>query len=537
MPTTTPPSSSSDGDCGITNPSACIGEGIAGFVNMLVGESLNMLLRWVGSSLLTTPTLDSLPRLGELWEQSRLFVVAAYSILVMIAGIVVMGHESVQVRYSIREMGPRLVVGFLAANLSLFVGDQAIRFANAASIAMLGDGLDPQASGQAITEMFIAIVANSLVTGGLFAGFLSLVLTILLVTLLIGYIVRVALTVILLAGAPLALMCHGLPQTEGIAFWFWRAGGGVLGIQIGQSLALICALRVFLQPGGFRFFGPTADGLVNLIVVIALVWILVKIPSWVLRLVQFGGGGRSFVGGVARAFVFGKAMGLLGGRAGMSAGTAAGRSRSTARSLPSTPAGPAPIREWGGLGGIYTPEAIGRRLREQRAREMVQRRPRSGYQFAPRFLQPSPQVPTHDLSAGKAPGRPAMPVFRSTAPDNPSTGSTTVRYPLGSSGAPVFHAPGQPRRAPVPPPRARTAAVPPQLQFQSATLEPPVRPVRADGPPPAAVFQQAIADAGRTRRTRTHTPAPVLFHAPPPATTSTSSPRTRPAHAPRPGGD
>ncbi|GGM81706.1 hypothetical protein GCM10011609_17170 [Lentzea pudingi] len=247
-------------------------EGFSSFLNLLVGESLNWLLQMLGTTLLSTPTLDQLPRIGEIWEQSRLFVVAAYSLLVLLAGILVMGHQSLQTRYTIREIAPRVVVGFLAANLSLLLGDQAIRFANAASSAVLGDGLDPQTSGKAVSELFVALVSRSVIDGGLFAGLLSLALTILLIGLLIGYVVRVALTALLLAGAPFALMCHGLPQLEGVAHWFWRSGAGVLGIQVGQSLALIVALKVFLEPGGFTFFGaPTSDGIINLIVLIALI--------------------------------------------------------------------------------------------------------------------------------------------------------------------------------------------------------------------------------------------------------------------------
>ncbi len=56
-----------------------------------------------------------------------------------------------------------------------------------------------------------------------------------LVALLVTYVVRVALTIVLIAGAPLALMFHALPQTEGIAYWWWKAFGGCLAIQVGQS--------------------------------------------------------------------------------------------------------------------------------------------------------------------------------------------------------------------------------------------------------------------------------------------------------------
>ena len=555
-PTVTAPARPAESECGILDPGACIGEGIAGFLHLLVGESLNVLLGWVGSSLLSTPTLADLPRVGEIWEQSRLFVVAVYSLLVMLAGIVLMGHESVQARYSVREIAPRVVVGFLAANLSLVVGDHAIRLANAATMAVLGDGLDPQTSGKAVTELFVSIVANSLVTGGLFAGALSVVLTVLLVALLVGYIVRVALTVILLAGAPLPLMCHGLPQTEGLAYWFWRAGAGVLGIQVGQSLTLIAALKVFLQPGGFHFFGaPTADGLVNLVVLIALVWILVKIPGWVLRQVQIGGGRRSFVVGMARAFVFGKAMGLLGGRAtgSRAAATAGSAERGSPAPHGRDPMWPAPVREWGGIGGVFNPEAIGRRLHTHHAREVERRRTVSGQQHL-RFLQPSPQTPTHDLAGWSPAGSTITPEFRAASPATDDS-SKPVQPSIGTAAAPVFRAAGQDARPRSAPPPTRAAPVPPELRFRPPTGEAPVAPVRAAGHAEAPVFRPASPPppGAHGRRTRTHTPAPVLFRAPGPSATPptpSSSPLARsgvppappprpvrPAHPAHPGGE
>lgn len=105
-------------------------------------------------------------------------------------------------------------------------------------------------------------------------------------------------------------MFHALPQTEWIAYFWWRAFGGCLAIQIVQSLTLITAMRVFLAPGGFTFFGPTASGLVNLIVSVALMYILFKIPFWVLGSIRQSHR-RSFVGGVARTYLAARTLAVL----------------------------------------------------------------------------------------------------------------------------------------------------------------------------------------------------------------------------------
>lgn len=319
--TTTPPTNPGTGqpgqgeqtedDCGITDIGACITEAINAFFRGIVTEALNPLLDLLSKTLLTTPMPDSLPRVGELWDNSWQILLISYGLLVLIAGVIAMGYQTVQTRHSIKELAPRLVVGFLAGALSLWVATKGIQIANALVAAIMGGGVDANSAGETLRNL----VLGSL-NGGIWIIFIGIFLAGMLVALLITYVVRVALTIILIAGAPLALMFHALPQTEGIAYWWWKAYGGCLGIQLGQSLTLITAMKVFLAPGGFTIFGPTMSGLVNLLVALALMYILFKIPFWVLSSVRGGGGGRGLIGSLVRAFVAYKTFGLLGGGGG-----------------------------------------------------------------------------------------------------------------------------------------------------------------------------------------------------------------------------
>ena len=311
---------STDTPCGFTDIGGCITNAIDGFFRGIVTAALNPLLDLLSNSLLTTPTPQDLPQLGELWSSSWQILLACYGLLIMLAGVLVMTHESVQTRYSAKEIGPRLVAGFLASALSLWAATRAIEIANGLSRAVVGADLDAASAGGALRE----IVLGSLGDGGIFLILIGLVLAGMLVALLVGFVIRVALTVILIAGAPIALMFHALPQTEHIAFWWWKAFGGCLAIQVVQSLTLITAMRVFLTPGGFTLLGPNNDGLVNLLVACALMYILFKIPFWVLGSIRGGGGGRSLVGSLIRGFIAYKTFGLLSGR-GRSGGSTAGR--------------------------------------------------------------------------------------------------------------------------------------------------------------------------------------------------------------------
>ncbi|WP_246537792.1 hypothetical protein [Saccharopolyspora endophytica] len=239
-----------ESSCGITDIPTCVSDAIESFFRDLVTPGLNSLLDLLAKSLLVTPPLDQLPVMGQIWGSTQQIVIAVYATLILVAGIIVMAHETLQTRHSIKEILPRVIVGFLASNLSLFFGGKVIEIGNALSRAILGDGLSPETAGRAMRETLM----HDLDGGGLFVIFIALALIVMLVAVLLTYIVRITLTIILLAGAPILLMGHALPQTEGIAFWWWKAFAGVMAIQVGQSLALVAALKLFFWPGGITLF-------------------------------------------------------------------------------------------------------------------------------------------------------------------------------------------------------------------------------------------------------------------------------------------
>ncbi|WP_219416943.1 hypothetical protein [Pseudonocardia nigra] len=306
--------------CGFTDLGGCVSNAINDFFRGVVTAALNPLLDLLSNTLLTTPELDTLPGLAELWNNSWQILLACYGLLVLVAAVVIMSFESLQSRYTAKEIAPRIVVGFLAGALSLWAATRAVEVTNGLSRAVMTGGVDPADAGRALRDITLGSLND-----GIFVLFVGVFLVGMLLALLVGYVIRVALTVILVAGAPLALMFHALPQTEYIAYWWWKALGGCLAIQVVQSLTLITAMRVLLAPDGFTLFGTTGTGLVNLLVACALMYVLYKIPFWVLGSIR-GGGGRSFVGSLVRGFVAYKTFGLLSGRGSKGGGgTAASR--------------------------------------------------------------------------------------------------------------------------------------------------------------------------------------------------------------------
>lgn len=221
----------------------------------LAKEALEGVLHLLGQTVLATPQLARIPAMGQVWSSSQQIVVAVYALVIIAGGIVVMGYQTMQTRSSIKEILPRLVVGFLAANLSLFAGGKMIEIANALSRAVLGDDLGMDQAARIMTDTLVGnlpTINNDFTP--FYVLFTVLALVVMMIAVILTYVVRMMATVVLLAIAPLVLMCHGLPQTEGIAFWWWKSFAGVLAIQIAQSVTLIAAVKLFYLPGGISLF-------------------------------------------------------------------------------------------------------------------------------------------------------------------------------------------------------------------------------------------------------------------------------------------
>ncbi|MGH8964989.1 MAG: hypothetical protein ACRDXB_06630, partial [Actinomycetes bacterium] len=257
---------------------------IEGLIRKTITDALNPLWEATASVLLSTPSPRDLPKLTEVWETSRLIVVVAYPTLIVIAGLVLMSYESLQTRYTLREIAPRAVVGFIAANFSLTVAQEAVDLANAFSRAIAGNVIDPDAGTKTFMDMFRGDLAGA-GTGELWLLFLTLACLVMIIMLLVTFILRMAVFAILVGVGPIALSLHALPQTESIAFWWWKALAVVLAAQVAQSLTLITIMKIFHDPGeGFTLFGSGAQaGWMNVFLALALLYILIKIPNWVLE--------------------------------------------------------------------------------------------------------------------------------------------------------------------------------------------------------------------------------------------------------------
>lgn len=269
----------------------------------LVEDALRPSLELVGKTLLATPRVVGEERIRQLWQVVAGIANALLVLAALAAAGLAMTHESVQTRYSIKEVLPRLFVAAILVNASLALSGQMIAFANALSNGVVDSGAEAIQASERLASWVVAAVGG----GNIFLIFLGLACAAVAVVLLVLYIVRAALIVLLVCAAPIMLLAHALPQTEGLAHLWWRAMIAALSIQVAQALTLAVAVNVFFTAEGHSALGLSATGgLIDLLVALCLLWVLLKIPFWAKEAVFSGR--RSTIATTVRTYVVSKSL-------------------------------------------------------------------------------------------------------------------------------------------------------------------------------------------------------------------------------------
>ncbi|MBW8487289.1 hypothetical protein [Actinomadura parmotrematis] len=467
------------------------GEAVTGWFKRLVESARKPVFAFLTVTILGTPELNSpqMQRPREIWSTSQTIANTVFVLLVTAAGVLLVTGQALPGEHEPKQVLPRLVTAFLAANLSLIAIKYAIGFANGLAAAFLHAGgakIDPKEAGKTLTGGIEA----SLATGGTFLVLVALVAVILALIVAFIYVSRLAITMVLIAAAPLALICHALPATGGIARLWWRAMAGMLAIQVCQALVLITALQVLFasSKNNDPFLGvPTAKAdAIDILLVIALLLVMIKIPGWVARSI-WGAAQPGLLGQMAKTFILYRGVGMAMNKLGNLA--RAGRTAKTAQALNDEqhlpPASPRP--------------------RPNRLALTPSRSPALTSPHAPPALPPGPDVPpenprTFPMPPGPRPGalplpartsgppalmppptRPTLPAPPPPPEPRPGPGGQ-LALPLGLSETPPVRRPAQltlpvdaPRvpRPPLPPePKARARVRSRQLQFPAMPKRP-----------------------------------------------------------------
>ncbi|MFI9597930.1 hypothetical protein [Nonomuraea sp. NPDC052265] len=339
-----------------------INQAMNGWFTSLVTDAINPAFVLVGSVLLAAPPPMMLERVQELSGHVRLVANALLVLMVLAGGVIVMAYGSAQTSTTLGEVIPRLVVAVIALNTSLTICQYAIELANAMVTALLGDGVDGQRAGNLIAAKVDGLIKDP-------RGTLLFLVLLVGVAALMGFllafigIIRVTLLLFLIIAAPLALLCHALPQTEGIAKLWWRSLSGLLALQILQALGLILAFKLFLTDSAAAYplrpaapgtgdavealVKPTANRALDALIVIGVLFVLIKIPGWVARTI-WQQGQPNMLKRLLKAVIVYKTLGAAravgkAGRTATSKGAARAahrRGRTSGRGRPSGPQGP-----------------------------------------------------------------------------------------------------------------------------------------------------------------------------------------------------
>ena len=265
------------GGCGLLDFNCYVSNAITSWFAGLVKSAVNPLLALIGQTALSTPQPGSIPAVRTLWATSLAVADACYVLLVLIGGILVMSHETLQTSYSAKEIAPRIVLGFVAANLSMVVMTRAVTSPTACPPRSPPAAWTPQTAAASL----MTTLGNSVSTGGIFLILLALAGVVLALVLAVVYVMRLMAVVLLAAAAPLCLALYALPQTAWAARWWWRALTAALAIQVAQGLVLTAAVQVFFSPGWLPWH--VTGYLEQVLITLCLLWVLMRIPFWIAR--------------------------------------------------------------------------------------------------------------------------------------------------------------------------------------------------------------------------------------------------------------
>ncbi|MEU4218929.1 hypothetical protein [Actinoplanes sp. NPDC026623] len=272
------------------------------FADLLL-DSLNTMIAVITNVLLITPNVTRLPQVQALTGRAIWIVDTMFVLVFLAVGVLTMTNQGDErSRYTVKDLIPRCVVGFITAHFSQLITGQMIDVANGLTSALTEQNFNNDGAFQAMR--------NHITTAGETGGLLFLVCVSIILFLMAATgcsaIVRFALALVLTAGAPIALACHALPQTDPIARLWWRSFGGVLAVPILQGFVLFAAQWMLLDPAQMMpMLGlPVEPGSVlNLFVVMVLLWTCVKVPGLVRRYATEGGRGTTVLGAMVKVIV------------------------------------------------------------------------------------------------------------------------------------------------------------------------------------------------------------------------------------------
>ncbi|MFG1892227.1 type IV secretion system protein [Micromonospora sp. NPDC049051] len=268
--------------------------------------TLDALFGLISKALLITPNVTGLPQVQALTGRSLLVVDTVFVLAFVAAGVLTMtagGSEGS--RYTVKDLIPRLIVGFVAAHFSHLWCGMLTDVANALTGALTTPSGD---SDGALRTVKTHLKAGQAATPALLFVICLAIIAMLLASTAFSVIVRFAVLLVLTAAAPIALACHALPQTDPVARLWWKAYTGVLAVPVVQGFTLYAGQWMLTDPQHMLpMLGLPGEpgGVLNLFVVMVMLWTTLRVPTLMRRYMNTGGSGRgaNMIGAAVRVIV------------------------------------------------------------------------------------------------------------------------------------------------------------------------------------------------------------------------------------------
>ncbi|RQX00932.1 hypothetical protein [Micromonospora inaquosa] len=253
-------------------------------------DLLGGLLAYLSSSMFLSPNVTVLPQVQTIATKSAYVVNTCFILAIIAAGIATMAGGSVEMRYSIKDLVPRLIVGLVASNFAVALSAALIEIANALSVSTVGTAA-PTTDAVNATRTHVAAALSDEGTA-LVALVVGLLIVGLMFALLGSWIVRIGVLIIWAGVAPVALACYATPWTQGAADLWWRTGIGCLATPTLQAIAFSTGVQLLIDPNSSLpvLIGLPGSDIINLMITAVLLWVTLKIPSMMRRYVTHKGG-------------------------------------------------------------------------------------------------------------------------------------------------------------------------------------------------------------------------------------------------------
>ncbi|SDT12889.1 hypothetical protein [Actinoplanes derwentensis] len=278
-------------------------DGLVTWLAEQVVDLLSGLLALLASTLFVSPDVTVLPQVTSIADKSALVVDSCFVLAIIAVGIATMVGDSVQMRYGIKELIPRLVVGFVLSAFSIPLTSQIIAIANALTVSMTGTTAPTTETVTFVKARIAAAISDDGNT--LLIAIIALLIVVLMAMLIGSWFVRVGVLLVLAGLAPVALACYATPWSQGAADLWWRSLLGCLATPSLQAVAFTNGIDMVINPDANLpiVLGVPASDTLNLMLVVVMLWLTMKIPALLGRYVTGGKGSPNIGGFLLRAIV------------------------------------------------------------------------------------------------------------------------------------------------------------------------------------------------------------------------------------------